>query len=100
MESTPDTPSYMIGLHENKVVRVPLVDAVSMTRSVAAAVKDKDFDRALDLRGTEFKEALDGFITTASVVDEAAMLPKEQVRYHYLLPESLSEAVVRGCVLV
>lgn len=30
LESTPETPSYMIGLHENKVVRVPLMEAVAL----------------------------------------------------------------------
>ena len=30
LESTPDTPSYMIGIRENKITRVPLMDAVKM----------------------------------------------------------------------
>ena len=30
LESTPETPSYMIGVRENKITRVPLVDAVAM----------------------------------------------------------------------
>lgn len=34
LEATPDTPSYMIGMHENKIIRVPLVDAVQQVRSV------------------------------------------------------------------
>ena len=28
LESTPETPSYMIGINENKIVRVPLMEAV------------------------------------------------------------------------
>ena len=34
LESTPDTPSYMIGVQENKIIRVPLMDAVKMVSSV------------------------------------------------------------------
>lgn len=30
LESTPDKPSYMIGIRENKIIRVPLVEAVQM----------------------------------------------------------------------
>ena len=30
LEATPDTPSYMIGIRENKIIRVPLVEAVAM----------------------------------------------------------------------
>jgi 6-phosphofructokinase 1 len=32
LESTPNTPSYMIGMQENRVRRVPLVQAVKMVR--------------------------------------------------------------------
>ncbi|KAF5342453.1 hypothetical protein D9611_001881 [Ephemerocybe angulata] len=78
LESTPETPSYMIGLHENKVVRVSLMEAVAKTRSVAAAVRAKDFDKALDLRGPEFKEALDGFVKVSAIADESTMLPEEK----------------------
>ena len=30
LNATPDTPSYMIGMQENRVRRVPLVQAVKM----------------------------------------------------------------------
>jgi 6-phosphofructokinase 1 len=30
MEAKPDTPTYMIGIRENKITRVPLMDAVKM----------------------------------------------------------------------
>ncbi len=30
LEATPETPSYMIGMQENKISRVPLVEAVTM----------------------------------------------------------------------
>jgi 6-phosphofructokinase 1 len=30
MEATPDSPSYMIGIQENRIRRVPLVEAVKM----------------------------------------------------------------------
>lgn len=29
LESTPETPSYMIGICENKITRVPLMEAVA-----------------------------------------------------------------------
>lgn len=30
LEATPNTPSYMIGVQENKITRVPLMEAVAM----------------------------------------------------------------------
>ncbi|KAF5371823.1 hypothetical protein D9615_009575 [Tricholomella constricta] len=67
LESTPQTPSYMIGIQENKITRVPLMEAVEMTMAVAQAVSDKDFEKAMSLRDPEFSESLDGFIATASL---------------------------------
>ncbi|KAF5367424.1 hypothetical protein D9758_003678 [Tetrapyrgos nigripes] len=67
LESTPDTPSYMIGVQENKIIRVPLMEAVAMTRAVATAIEAKDFDKAMSLRDPEFKESFDGFITTSTL---------------------------------
>lgn len=32
LEATPDSPSYMVGIQENRVRRVPLVEAVKMVR--------------------------------------------------------------------
>lgn len=30
LEATPETPSYMIGVQENKIIRIPLMEAVKM----------------------------------------------------------------------
>ncbi|TFK28096.1 6-phosphofructokinase [Coprinopsis marcescibilis] len=78
LESDESTPSYMIGLHENKIVRVPLMEAVEQTRAVTRAVKAKDYDKALELRGSEFKEMLEGFIYTSALGSESEKLPKEK----------------------
>ncbi|KIK10267.1 hypothetical protein K443DRAFT_670893 [Laccaria amethystina LaAM-08-1] len=78
LESTPETPSYMIGVHENKIIRAPLMEAVALTKAVGQAVRDKDFDKAMELRGAEFGEALDGFHATSSLYSESAKLPQEQ----------------------
>ncbi|CAL1716687.1 unnamed protein product [Somion occarium] len=74
LESTPETPSYMIGVHENKMTRIPLMEAVKMTHEVTEAIKVKDFDRAMALRGPEFREALEGFYAT-SVLEKEPRLP-------------------------
>ncbi|KAG6872553.1 hypothetical protein C0995_008897 [Termitomyces sp. Mi166 len=78
LEATPETPSYMIGIQENKIIRVPLMEAVEMTRAVAQAVSDRDFEKAMSLRDPEFVESLDGFMATSVLVKEPA-LPREKV---------------------
>ncbi|KAL7267281.1 6-phosphofructokinase, alpha subunit [Rhizina undulata] len=56
LESTPETPSPMIAITENKITRKPLMDAVKLTQAVAACIKKKDFTGAMNLRDTEFEE--------------------------------------------
>ncbi|OCH95378.1 6-phosphofructokinase [Obba rivulosa] len=65
LEATPESPSYMIGISENKITRIPLMEAVEMTRQVAKAISEKDFKKAMSLRDPEFCETLEGFHTTA-----------------------------------
>jgi 6-phosphofructokinase 1 len=77
LETTPDTPSYMIGIRENKIVRVPLVEAVKLTQEVAKAIQEKEFVRAMSLRDPEFFETLEAFVTSSSI-DEKRLLPAEK----------------------
>ncbi|KAG8831285.1 6-phosphofructokinase, alpha subunit [Serendipita sp. 399] len=77
LESTPETPSYMIGIQENQMTRVPLVEAVKQTQAVAEAIANKDFATATRLRDPEFRESFDGFLTVSSL-NPVYMLPKEK----------------------
>lgn len=59
--------SCVIGLKENKIIRLPLMESVELTRRVADAIAAKRFNEALDLRDQEFKEALKVFQVTTSL---------------------------------
>ncbi|OBZ72450.1 ATP-dependent 6-phosphofructokinase [Grifola frondosa] len=74
LEATPDTPSYMIGIRENKITRVPLMEAVEMTRQVSVAIAEKNFPKAMSLRDPEFSESLEGFFAT-SILESEPKLP-------------------------
>jgi len=78
LEATPDTPSYMIGIRENKITRVPLMEAVAMTRSVADAIAAKDFTKAMSMRDPEFFQSLEGFFATSTLFTEK-QLPHHRV---------------------
>jgi 6-phosphofructokinase 1 len=56
-DAAPDAPSYMLGLHENRVVRVQLMDAVERTHAVNAALNAHDWKRAMELRGRSYQES-------------------------------------------
>ncbi|KAJ7494692.1 phosphofructokinase domain-containing protein [Mycena galericulata] len=67
LEANPETPSYMIGVQENKITMVPLMEAVAMTKAVSTAIEEKDFEKAMKLRDPEFRESFEGFILTSTL---------------------------------
>lgn len=78
LSCTPETPSPLIAIEENKIVRKPLVEAVKITQSVATAIENKDFEKAMSLRDSEFVEHLNNFIAMNSANHNEPTLPVEK----------------------
>lgn len=78
LECTPDTPSPVICMIENKIVRRPLVDAVAQTKEVAVAIENKDFEKAMKLRDAEFGEYYKSYLITTAAENNDLMLPPEK----------------------
>lgn len=57
ISATPEREPQLIGMRENRVTHVPLMECVRQTRAVAEAIKAQDYDRAMALRGSSFGEA-------------------------------------------
>ena len=80
LDATPDTPTCVIAINENKIVRKPLMEAVQDTKRLARAIESQDFDQAMALRDTEFSEQYKSFMmTTAVQVNKELMLPEREV---------------------
>ncbi|VVT56172.1 uncharacterized protein SAPINGB_P004876 [Magnusiomyces paraingens] len=77
LSATPDSPSPMIGITENKIVRRDLMESVALTKSVATAIKNKDFDKAMSLRNPEFSENWTNFMTINSADKHDVRNPAE-----------------------
>ena len=58
MDATPETEACVVALDGNSVVRVPLMDCVEKTQAVARALEDRNWDRAVSLRGRSFQSSL------------------------------------------
>lgn len=67
LEATPQTPSYMIGIQENKITKIPLLEAVARTQAVAAAIEAKEFAKAISYRDFEFRDMLTAFQVSSSL---------------------------------
>ncbi|KAF9434958.1 6-phosphofructokinase, alpha subunit [Entomortierella beljakovae] len=66
LESTPESPSYMIAFNESKIKRVNLMEAVKLTGDVAKAIASKDFVGAMDLRDPAFIQHYQQFLSISS----------------------------------
>ena len=57
IESKPDDPPLHIGIRGHKISKLPLMECVEKTRAVAAAIAEQDYERAMDLRSSSFRDA-------------------------------------------
>jgi 6-phosphofructokinase 1 len=57
ISSHPDSEPQLIGLRGNRITHLPLMDCVEKTHAVAEAIRIHDYDTAMDLRGSSFREA-------------------------------------------
>ncbi|KAJ7035007.1 phosphofructokinase domain-containing protein [Mycena alexandri] len=101
LEANPDTPSYMIGIQENKITMVPLIEAVAMTKAVTTAIEEKDFEKAMRLRDPEFRESLEGFVATSTLSNTKKLPVEKRMRIaimHMGAPAGGMNAATRAAV--
>jgi 6-phosphofructokinase 1 len=61
VENIEDMESKIIGLQQNRVKAIPLMESIKKTQSIVQLIENKDFDGAIKLRGGSFRESLDTF---------------------------------------
>lgn len=79
LEATPETPTPVIAIIENKIVRADLIEAVKATQEVAKAIEAKDFRRAMNLRDAEFAEYYNAYMTTTATDQPDLKLAEKKV---------------------
>jgi 6-phosphofructokinase 1 len=78
LDVKPDSPSPVIVIRENKIERMPLMDAVQQTKDVTARIHAKEFDQAMAMRDSEFKEYYSAYLNTTTVDHPELLLPAEK----------------------
>ncbi|MFC2126357.1 6-phosphofructokinase, partial [Bacteroidota bacterium] len=63
LNSPDDEESMLIGMRRNKVQSVSLMDSVKKTHSIYDCISNGEYDKAIELRGGSFREALTTFRT-------------------------------------
>ncbi|XP_044734750.1 ATP-dependent 6-phosphofructokinase [Chrysoperla carnea] len=67
MESADDAESLVIGIQGNQIVRVNLMECVKKTQLIAKATAEKNFAKALELRGFSFERNLNTYRTLSQI---------------------------------
>jgi 6-phosphofructokinase 1 len=57
LSATPEREPQLIGMRYNRIRSRPLMECVQQTRAVGEAIEAHDYDKAMDLRGSSFKDA-------------------------------------------
>lgn len=63
LNASEDEEPMIIGMRKNKVTPVSLMDSVNKTHSIYECINNGDYDKAIELRGGSFREALSTFRT-------------------------------------
>ena len=61
--ANPDDEPVVIGIKNNRMTRIPLMECIQTTLAVGEAIDAKDYERAMDLRSSSFKDAFRTFKT-------------------------------------
>lgn len=81
LDATPETPTPIIAIIENKLSRKSLQESVRATNEVAEAIHAKQFERAMKLRGAEFVEYHNAYMITTATDQPDLRLPKDKVLF-------------------
>ncbi|MBK7766801.1 MAG: 6-phosphofructokinase [Sulfuritalea sp.] len=68
LAATADSEPQMIGMRYNRVGRAPLMQCVEQTQAVARMIGEKNYAKAMELRGSSFTEMFETFKAMASAL--------------------------------
>ncbi|KAK5441428.1 6-phosphofructokinase, alpha subunit, partial [Exophiala xenobiotica] len=77
LETTPETPTPVITIRENKILRSDLQECVRLTESAAKAIQARDWNAAMKLRDAELREGFDSYKLTTSPESTRLRIPQE-----------------------
>ena len=103
LDSNPESEPQLIGLRGNRITASPLMDCVEKTRSVSKAVADQDYEQAMALRGSSFKEAFDTLRTMLRALPHSPSPDQKRFRLaivHAGAPAPGMNAAVRATVRI
>jgi len=80
LTATPDDEPVVIGIRNNRMTRLPLMESVRKTQAVAEAIEAKDYEKAMSLRSSSFKDAFQTFKTMVRALPHPVEQGKKRFR--------------------
>jgi len=79
-----DDESMLVGIHQNKITYLPLMECVNRTHEINDAVRRMDFSRAMELRGQNFRESFRTLRTLIRSMPHPLVPGKKRIRFAIL----------------
>lgn len=80
LAAKPEDEPVVIGIRNNRMTHLPLMESVRKTQAVAEAVNAKDYERAMSLRSSSFKDAFKIFKTMVRALPHPVDPAKQRFR--------------------
>ena len=103
LSANPDDEPQLIGMRGNRITKSPLMDCVEKTRSVAATIEAHEYEKAMALRGSSFKEAFDTLKTMLRALPHPPQPDQKRLRLavmHAGAPAPGMNTAVRAAVRI
>jgi 6-phosphofructokinase 1 len=72
LKARPEDEPWVVGTKANSITHFSLIECVNKTRAVADAIAARDFEKAMSLRSTSFKDALNTLTTMVRALPNPA----------------------------
>jgi 6-phosphofructokinase 1 len=103
LQSGPESDPLLIGIRGNHIATSPLMECVEKTRAVAKAIEAHDYEAAMDLRGSSFKESFQTLRTMLRSLPHSHPPDKSRLRLavmHSGAPAPGMNAAVRAAIRI
>jgi len=80
LKAKPEDEPMVVGTKANQITHFQLIEGVKKTRAVADAIAAKDFEKAMSLRSTSFKDALNTLTTMVRALPHPAAPGQKRFR--------------------
>jgi 6-phosphofructokinase 1 len=80
LTAKPEDEPQVVGTKANHITRFPLIECVNKTRAVVEAIAARDYEKAMSLRSTSFKDALNTLTTMVRALPNPAAPGQKRFR--------------------